>query len=77
MGGIKNLFSGPKTDNSAQKIAEENRRKAAEEARRAEEKTKALEEATRKRKANIAASGRKSTILAGESESGGNSFLGG
>jgi len=77
MGGIKNIFSSPKTDNSAKRIAEENQRKAEEEARKAEEKKKAIEEADKKRKDHVAASGRKSTILAGENENAGNSYLGG
>lgn len=76
MGGIKNIFSSPKVDNSAKKIAEENQRKAEEAARAAEEKKKAVEEAEKKRKDNVTASGRKSTILAGENETAGNSYLG-
>lgn len=76
MGGLGNIFSGSKPDDSAKKIARENQRKAAEEARKAEEKKKAIEEADKKRKANISSSGRQSTILAGENESAGNGFLG-
>lgn len=77
MGGIKKIFGGSKVDDSAKKIAEQNQRAAAEEARKAEEKKKALDEAENQRRANIAASGRKSTILAGENERPGNTVLGG
>ena len=68
MGGIKSFLGlkKPKVDNSALLAAQENQRLAREEARAAEVKKLALEEAERKRKNQVAASGRTTTILAGE-----------
>jgi hypothetical protein len=58
-GGKSPSYSAPAIDNSAQI-------KAAEEAARAEEKKRQAEAAEAERKRHIAASGRQSTILAGE-----------
>ncbi len=73
MGG---LFSSPKVDNSALQIAQENQAKAAAEAAEAEAKKKALDEANERREAHVVASGRQSTILAGEVKDEGNNLLG-
>lgn len=64
----------PKADTSALKAAEEQRKKAKQEAEAAQVKLDATEEANRQRKKNVAASGRASTVLAGEEST--NSLLG-
>lgn len=56
----------PKQDTSALQAAEEQRRKSREEAALAEAKKSAAEDANQKRKKNVSASGRASTVLAGE-----------
>ncbi len=77
MGGIvKSLFKKPQVDKSALYAAQENQRRAQEEARRAEAKRIALEEAEKNRQAGVKSSGRMSTILAGENETGGKTLLG-
>lgn len=74
MGGMFKTKT-PKVDTSALRAAEEQRKKAKEEAQAAEAKQAALDAANEQRKANVAASGRSATMLAGES--GGGSLLGG
>jgi len=65
----------PKVDTSALKAAEEQRKKSKVEAQAAEAKQAAVDAANDQRKANVAASGRAATMLAGEN--GGGSMLGG
>lgn len=63
----------PSLDKSALRAAEEQRRKSKQEAEAAQVKQDAVEDANRQRKKNVSASGRASTILAGEDS---NSLLG-
>lgn len=82
MGGAKKLINnmtgglfGRGGDSSAANqqmlaLQMQNEAKAAEEARKAQAEKAAAEEAQKKKRANVAASGRKSTILAGENEDG-------
>lgn len=56
----------PKVDKSALLAAQEQQRKANEMAQAAEARKMAVEEDGKQKKKNIAASGRESTILAGE-----------
>lgn len=74
MGGMFKKPKTPKVDTSALEAAEEQRRKAQEDAALSEAKKTAAEEANIKRKKNVAASGRASTVLAGESST--NTLLG-
>lgn len=57
----------PKVDKSALLAAQEQQRKANEMAQAAEARKMAVEEDGKRKKKNIAASGREATILAGES----------
>lgn len=68
MGG---MFSKPKikTDKSALRAAEEQKKKSQEEARLADAKKQATEEANTQRKKNVTASGRAATVLAGDNAS--------
>ncbi len=56
----------PKVDKSALVAAEEQKRKANEAAQAAEAKKLAIDEDNKRKKKNVSASGRESTILAGE-----------
>lgn len=75
MGGMFKKPKAPKVDNSAVKAAEDQRQRAREDAQMAEAKKASIEAANQQRKANVAASGRASTTLAGENNGG--SLLGG
>jgi hypothetical protein len=77
-GGLNKLFGGKDGDDASLKAAQqqalsihkEAQEKARLEAARAGQEKAAAEEAQRKKKANVAASGRKSTLLAGDNAAG-------